>query len=148
MRTPRKTVLPMLLSVGLVLTGCAVLPSMILKGDTSLGAVLTDAKGMTLYTFSRDDAGISKCYGKCAEYWPPLTAEAGAEPVGSRLVFAGMVAYASTVESQGWDRAVEPCDCSRVCHSGHRGLQRNSCTKPNRNRRGRRKRGHSRHQAQ
>ncbi len=86
MRTPRKTVLPMLLSVGLVLTGCAVLPSMISERDTSLGAVLTDAKGMTLYTFSRDDAGKSNCYGKCAEYWPPLTAEAGAAPVGGFLI--------------------------------------------------------------
>jgi predicted lipoprotein with Yx(FWY)xxD motif len=43
---------------------------------------------MTLYTFSRDDAGKSNCYAKCAEYWPPLTAEAGAEPVGEFLIFA------------------------------------------------------------
>ena len=33
------------------------------KRDTSLGAVLTDVKGMTLYTFSKDDAGNSNCYG-------------------------------------------------------------------------------------
>ncbi len=64
------------------------MPSMISMHDTSLGAVLTDAKGMTLYTFSRDDAGKSNCYGKCAEYWPPLTAESGAEPVGGFLIVA------------------------------------------------------------
>ena len=102
LRIPRKTVVLMLLSVGLVLTGCAGymmetkksaemiqdMPSMILIRDTSLGAVLTDAKGMTLYTFSRDDAGKSNCYEKCAKYWPPLTVEAGDEPVGEFLIVA------------------------------------------------------------
>ena len=89
---PNKTVLPMLLSFGLALTGCAgkmmEMPSMISEHDTSLGAVLTDAKGMTLYTFARDDAGKSNCYEKCAEYWPPLAAEAGAEPVGEFMIVA------------------------------------------------------------
>ncbi|MDP1730823.1 MAG: hypothetical protein Q8L54_06515 [Devosia sp.] len=44
--------------------------------------VLTDANGMTLYTFDKDAPGVSNCYDKCAENWPPLFAEAGATPEG------------------------------------------------------------------
>ena len=50
--------------------------------QTSMGKVLTDAKGMTLYTYDQDTAGVSNCTGECAEYWPPAKAEAGAKPVG------------------------------------------------------------------
>jgi predicted lipoprotein with Yx(FWY)xxD motif len=50
--------------------------------QTSMGKVLTDAKGMTLYTYDKDTAGVSNCTGECAEYWPPAKAEAGAKPVG------------------------------------------------------------------
>lgn len=44
--------------------------------------VLTDANGMTLYTFDKDTAGVSNCYDECAENWPPLFAEAGAAAEG------------------------------------------------------------------
>jgi len=49
--------------------------------------VLTDAKGMTLYTFDKDVQGsASNCYdegdSKCATNWPPLFADAGATPEG------------------------------------------------------------------
>ena len=43
---------------------------------------MTDAKGMTLYTFDKDAGGKSACNGGCAALWPPLTAEAGAAPSG------------------------------------------------------------------
>ena len=46
-------------------------------GTTSKGAVLTDAKGMTLYTFDKDADGKSACNGPCATNWPVLKAEAG-----------------------------------------------------------------------
>lgn len=51
----------------------------ILTADTSAGKVLTDANGMTLYTFDKDAGGQSACYEQCAVNWPPLLAEAGAE---------------------------------------------------------------------
>jgi predicted lipoprotein with Yx(FWY)xxD motif len=50
--------------------------------DTSLGKVLTDQKGMTLYTFDKDEKGKSNCYDQCAVNWPPFKAEAGAAPEG------------------------------------------------------------------
>lgn len=51
-------------------------------GDTAMGKVLTNDKGMTLYTFDRDAAGKSNCNGQCAQNWPPLTASADAQPSG------------------------------------------------------------------
>ncbi len=42
------------------------------------GPYLTDAAGMTLYTFSRDVPGTSNCYDRCAIAWPPLLVDEGA----------------------------------------------------------------------
>ncbi len=41
--------------------------------STSLGTVLTNAKGYTLYYFAIDTSTTSKCYGTCASYWTPVT---------------------------------------------------------------------------
>jgi len=51
--------------------------------NSSAGKVWTDSKGMTLYTFDKDHAGKSNCYGKCAANWPPLKASAGAKASGA-----------------------------------------------------------------
>jgi predicted lipoprotein with Yx(FWY)xxD motif len=50
--------------------------------STSLGTVLTDEKGMTLYTFDDDAKGKSNCYGDCAQGWPPFLAAADATAGG------------------------------------------------------------------
>ncbi|MER8462912.1 hypothetical protein [Mesorhizobium sp. M1396] len=42
--------------------------------------IYTDANGMTLYTYDKDEKGKTNCYDKCATNWPPLKAEAGAKP--------------------------------------------------------------------
>ena len=45
--------------------------------------VLTDAKGMTLYTYDKDTAGqAATCADNCAAAWPPAFASADAKPVG------------------------------------------------------------------
>jgi predicted lipoprotein with Yx(FWY)xxD motif len=44
--------------------------------------VLTDAKGMTLYTYDKDAVGVSNCYDKCAVNWPPAFAAADAKAEG------------------------------------------------------------------
>jgi len=43
---------------------------------TSLGNILTDAQGKTLYYFARDtpSSGMSTCYGQCAALWPVFSA--------------------------------------------------------------------------
>jgi predicted lipoprotein with Yx(FWY)xxD motif len=43
---------------------------------TTLGAVLVDARGRTLYLFEKDRKGISACNTACVKYWPPLTSRA------------------------------------------------------------------------
>lgn len=40
---------------------------------TTLGSILVDARGRTLYLFERDRNGLSMCNSACAAYWPPLT---------------------------------------------------------------------------
>jgi predicted lipoprotein with Yx(FWY)xxD motif len=43
-------------------------------GDSSLGQILVDSKGMTLYLFEKDTSGdASTCSGDCAQAWPPFT---------------------------------------------------------------------------
>ncbi len=49
--------------------------------------VLSDAKGMTLYTYDNDTvAGKSSCNDQCAQYWPPLAAAADAKNAGAWTV--------------------------------------------------------------
>jgi len=48
--------------------------------------VLTDAKGMPLYTFDKDSTGKSVCNGKCAINWPPLMAAGNAGATGDYTV--------------------------------------------------------------
>jgi predicted lipoprotein with Yx(FWY)xxD motif len=49
----------------------------VLLRSTSLGKVLVDTRGRTLYLFEADKAGKSSCYAQCAAAWPPyLTAAA------------------------------------------------------------------------
>lgn len=39
-----------------------------------LGPYLTDAEGMTLYLFTKDEEGTSNCTGECLARWPAFTA--------------------------------------------------------------------------
>jgi len=43
-------------------------------------AVLTNAQGLTLYTFAPDSLNKSVCYGDCATYWPPVPGNMSAGP--------------------------------------------------------------------
>ena len=40
----------------------------------SLGTVLVDSQGRTLYLFQKDSGTKSTCFGACASAWPPLRA--------------------------------------------------------------------------
>ena len=39
---------------------------------TSLGKILVDSRGRTLYLFKKDSGKKSACFGACATAWPPL----------------------------------------------------------------------------
>jgi predicted lipoprotein with Yx(FWY)xxD motif len=56
----------------------------IVLGDSSLGSILVDAEGNTLYGFMVDTEGVSACYDACEENWPPLLAD-GDVTVGEGL---------------------------------------------------------------
>jgi predicted lipoprotein with Yx(FWY)xxD motif len=43
-------------------------------GGSSLGTILVDSQGRTLYLFQKDSGGKSACFGACASAWPPLRA--------------------------------------------------------------------------
>ena len=43
-------------------------------------ALLTNSKGITLYTFAPDHLNKSVCYGDCATYWPPVPGGMSAGP--------------------------------------------------------------------
>ena len=51
---------------------------------TTKDGILVDQKGMTLYTFDKDQAnsGKSVCNGQCATNWPPVMAASGAKGEG------------------------------------------------------------------
>lgn len=52
-------------------------------GSTSLGDVLVDQAGMTLYMFDKDTQGSpSTCYDQCASAWPPMLTD-GAPSAGT-----------------------------------------------------------------
>jgi predicted lipoprotein with Yx(FWY)xxD motif len=56
--------------------------------STTLGDVLADADGRTLYVFARDEPGTSNCTGGCLQTWPryaPAAVVAGAGIDGSQL---------------------------------------------------------------
>ena len=55
------------------------------KIKTSIGPVLADAKGFTLYWYAKDTAMTSACTGSCATAWPPVTGMPAAA-MGFRLV--------------------------------------------------------------
>ncbi|MCI0503359.1 hypothetical protein L0Y65_01455 [Candidatus Micrarchaeota archaeon] len=50
----------------------AIPPYTVKTANSSLGEILVNGDGFTLYTFSDDSANKTTCYGACAVNWPPL----------------------------------------------------------------------------
>jgi predicted lipoprotein with Yx(FWY)xxD motif len=51
--------------------------------DSSLGSIVVDGKGRTVYVFDKDtaDSGASACTGECLANWPAVTAESDSPAV-------------------------------------------------------------------
>ena len=56
--------------------------------STSLGKILDDSQGRTLYVFQGDSGTKSNCSGACATNWPPLTS---AKPTVGKGASASMI---------------------------------------------------------
>jgi predicted lipoprotein with Yx(FWY)xxD motif len=54
--------------------------------NPTLGMILVDGSGMTLYQFKKDSPNKSACTGACATAWPPLTVTVGTRPTASPAV--------------------------------------------------------------
>jgi predicted lipoprotein with Yx(FWY)xxD motif len=48
-------------------------PDVLQARDVGGVTLLTNASGLTLYSFAPDTAAKSACYASCAAYWPPVT---------------------------------------------------------------------------
>jgi predicted lipoprotein with Yx(FWY)xxD motif len=62
--------------------------SVMARTDADLGNILVDARGMTLYMYTKDDPSVSNCYDACATAWPPLLTDS--DPTGPDAVAAGL----------------------------------------------------------
>ena len=81
-------------------------PSTVAVAKTSLGKVLVDAQGRTLYQFGADMGTTSACSGACAQNWPPLMVSG--TPTGGNGAKASLVA--TTTRSGG---------TQQVTYNGH-----------------------------
>ena len=81
-------------------------PAVVGTATGALGTFLVDGKGMTLYMYVPDTAGVSTCYDKCAVAWPPQlttgapTASGGADK--SKLSTTARTDGATQVKYGDW----------------------------------------------
>lgn len=75
--------------------------------DSTLGEIVVDADGKTLYMFDTDTqgSGESSCTGECLTNWPPLTTEGDAPAVQGVTGEVGTITTADgsqQVTLNGW----------------------------------------------
>jgi predicted lipoprotein with Yx(FWY)xxD motif len=74
--------------------------------NTSLGPVLADSKGMTVYLLTADTPGHSSCTAQCLKFWPPVSAPAGKLPslsgVSAPLAVTMATSGTSMLTAGGW----------------------------------------------
>lgn len=68
--------------------------------NKKIGKYLTDAKGMALYFFAKDQPNTSNCSGDCLENWPAFYSEDFAVPEGFNKEDFGTITRADTGEKQ------------------------------------------------
>lgn len=59
-----------------------------LRTDATLGSILIDKDGRTLYFFANDAAGANSCTGGCEVLWPVFNAALTADNLGAGLIFS------------------------------------------------------------
>jgi predicted lipoprotein with Yx(FWY)xxD motif len=87
MRPTQRLMIPLTLAIGLIVAACSsggaasappadaptaeVMVHAVELADSSLGMILVDTEGRTLYGFAPDSDGQPTCYDACATNWPP-----------------------------------------------------------------------------
>jgi predicted lipoprotein with Yx(FWY)xxD motif len=72
---------------------------------TSLGPVLVNSKGFTVYMLTADSPGHSTCSAQCLQYWPPVPGPAGtssAKGINAALAVTKSTSGASMLTAAGW----------------------------------------------
>src|SRR2546423_13442626 len=92
-------------------------PATISVHASSLGQILVDANGKTLYLFEADTSAQSPCSGACAQAWPPVTTNGAPKAAGG----ASASLLGTTARSDG---------TTQVTYSGHPLYSFISDTKP------------------
>jgi predicted lipoprotein with Yx(FWY)xxD motif len=66
----------------------------------SIGPVLVDEEGRTLYSYGAEvrGSGVSACYGACASAWPPLITKGRPKPYSAERINASLL---GTIERSG-----------------------------------------------
>lgn len=72
-------------------------PTIAVASNSTLGNILVDGKGMTLYLFTTDTPNKSNCDANCLSYWPPLLTQG--HPVAGQGVDASLLG--STILADG-----------------------------------------------
>ncbi|HVB10632.1 MAG TPA: LPXTG cell wall anchor domain-containing protein [Bacillota bacterium] len=73
--------------------------------SATMGTILTNGSGMTLYYRTNDPAGGSTCTGACAKAWPALTA------TGAATMASGVTGKVTTFTN--------PAGATQVAYNGH-----------------------------
>jgi predicted lipoprotein with Yx(FWY)xxD motif len=74
---------------------------------TSLGPILVDSQGLTVYLLTSDTPGHSSCSAQCLAYWPLVPAPAGAtvpkvQGISAALSVTKATSGASMLTAGGW----------------------------------------------
>jgi predicted lipoprotein with Yx(FWY)xxD motif len=72
-------------------------PATVGVANTTLGPILVNSQGRTLYLFQKDTGTTSTCTGACAAAWPPLRATG--QPVAGKGINSALIA--TTPRSDG-----------------------------------------------
>jgi predicted lipoprotein with Yx(FWY)xxD motif len=57
-----------------------------MRTNTSAGTIISNTDGMALYTYDKDPAGQSTCYGECAKYMHPYLVNGTYKPWGKMSI--------------------------------------------------------------
>jgi predicted lipoprotein with Yx(FWY)xxD motif len=84
--------------------------------STSLGTILVESRGRTVYVFANDKPNVSTCSGACAADWPPVSA-----PVTLPASFPGVTGKVGSIKRSDGKRQLTVASHPLYTFSGDSG---------------------------
>ena len=75
--------------------------TVMVANNPTLGDILVDSNGMTLYLFLKDNGTTTACTGTCAQNWPALTSASPSAGSGADATLLGTVPDSNQVTYNG-----------------------------------------------